>query len=75
MMGVQPAKIGFLSDAARSGPYPVTRLTPEMLHISPPELGGLRFEFVLPRGWVDARVPVPAPQVALTPGPHGGELE
>lgn len=55
MMGVDPATIGFLSEAATAAPYRVTRLAPGALRIVPEEAAGLRFDFALPAAWQDAR--------------------
>jgi uncharacterized protein (DUF362 family) len=55
MMGVDPQAIGFLAEPVRVGPYPVTRLTPDLLRVAPVEAAALRFDFELPLGWRDAR--------------------
>jgi uncharacterized protein (DUF362 family) len=64
IMGIEPGRIGFLSGAARSEPYPVTRLAPDMLRIVPLELARLHFDFSLPRGWLCARAAGPVPSLA-----------
>jgi uncharacterized protein (DUF362 family) len=61
MMGVHQAAIGFLSAAARRGPYPVTMLEPADIEVVPRECAGLRFDFVLPIGWRGARAAAGAP--------------
>lgn len=57
MMGVDPSMIKFLSAAVCSGPYPVTRLTPQSVRVVPAELAAWRDDFDLPRGWLAARAP------------------
>jgi len=76
LMGVDPAGIGFLSDAARAMPYPITRLTPEMLRIVPSEEMRVRFDFDLPLGWRNVRAPSPlatGPSAQLAP--RGGAVQ
>jgi hypothetical protein len=55
MMGVDPSRIGFLSDAAGALPYPITHLTPARLQIIPAEERAQRLDFELPLGWRDVR--------------------
>ncbi|HJQ84994.1 MAG TPA: DUF362 domain-containing protein [Candidatus Binatia bacterium] len=63
MMGVDPAAIGFLGDAARAAPYPVTGLRPDDIEVVPPEHAGLRFDFKLPLGWRNVRAVTSAASV------------
>lgn len=55
MMGVDPAMIGFLSEAAWATTHPVTQLRPDALRVVPAEAAGLRLAFALPAGWQNAR--------------------
>jgi uncharacterized protein (DUF362 family) len=55
MMGIDPTRIGFLSDAARARPHPVTDLTPGQIEVVPAAMAAARCDFELPRGWRDVR--------------------